>query len=144
MEGSGIVWKKGADMKTCQETPKSLPAPTADGVVRTFTIDDKDPSIDLKVGQKFAIALVGVPTAGYIWGAEAPPALVKVSDGPGGPTSSSQLLPGFAGGNHWEVVIVEATAAGQGEVTLVQKRPWEDKADPDANRYKVKVKVAAN
>lgn len=144
MEGSGVTWKKGADMKTCQEVSKSLPAPTAEGVLKTFTIDDKDPAIALKVGEKFAIALVGVPTAGYVWGAEAPPAFVKVSDGPGGPTSSSQFLPGFAGGNHWEVVIVEATAAGEGEVNLVQKRPWEDKADPDASRYKVKVKATAN
>ncbi len=139
LEGPGLVWTTGAGAKTCQSKTRALPAPKADGVVRTLTADDEGGSVSVKVGEKFAVALVGVPTAGYLWGAEAPPAFLKVTDGPGGPTSSDQLLPGFAGGNHWEVLIVEAAAAGDGELMLVQKRPWEDKADPDARRFKLKV-----
>jgi predicted secreted protein len=88
------------------------------------------------------VSLSGVPTAGYIWGADAPPAFVKVSDGPGGATSSSQMLPGFAGGNHWEVLVIEAMAPGEAEISLVQKRPWEDKADPADKRFAFKLKVS--
>ena len=87
------------------------------------------------------VSLSGVPTAGYVWAADAPPAFVKVSEGPGGATSTSQFLPGFAGGNHWEVLIVEGVAAGEGEIALVQKRPWEEKSSPDDKRFKFRLKV---
>ncbi len=78
-------------------------------------------------------SLVGVPTAGYVWGVTTPPAFIKATDGPGGATSTAQFTPGFAGGSHWEVVVIEAVAAGEGEITLAQRRPWEDKAEPDAS-----------
>jgi predicted secreted protein len=95
----------------------------------------------MNVGEKISVSLSGVPTAGYVWGANKPPAFVKVTDGPGGATSSAQGLPGFAGGNHWEVIVVEAVAKGEAEIDLVQKRPWEDKPDPDNEHFKFKLKV---
>ena len=96
----------------------------------------------MKVGEKVAVALSGVPTAGYVWGASTPPAWVKATDGPGGATSSAQFLPGFAGGNHWEVVIFEAIAAGEGEIVLAQRRPWETEAEPDASTFKFTLKAS--
>ena len=63
-------------------------------------------------------------------------------DGPGGATTSAQFLPGFTGGNHWEVVIFEAVAAGEGEIVLAQRRPWEDAAEPDASTFKFTLKAS--
>jgi predicted secreted protein len=95
----------------------------------------------MKIGEKVSVSLVGVPTAGYVWGAASPPAFVKVSEGPGGATTSAQMLPGFAGGNHWEVLVIEGVSAGEGEITLVQKRPWETQPDPSDQTFKFRLKV---
>ena len=80
--------------------------------------------------------------AGYVWGASTPPAFIKASDGPGVATSTAQFTPGFAGGSHWEVVVIEALAAGEGEIVLAQRRPWETTAEPDAKTFKFKLKVS--
>jgi len=66
---------------------------------------------------------------------------VKVSDGPSGPTISAQNQPGYTGGNHWEVLVVEAVKTGEGDVVLAMRRPWENKSDPDAEKFTVKVQV---
>ena len=50
-------------------------------------------------------------------------------------------MTGFAGGNHWEVLVIDAVAAGESEIALVQKRPWEDKADPSDKRVTFKLTV---
>lgn len=141
-DGATLAWTSGGATKTCQIKTRSLPPPEAAGVVRTLTETDAGASVEIKVGEKIAVALVGVPTAGYVWGASAPPSFVKASDGPSGATSTAQFTPGFAGGNHWEVVLIEGVAAGEGEITLAQRRPWEDKAEPDATTFKFKLKVS--
>lgn len=141
-DGSSVTWKSGATTKTCMIKTRSLPAPTVDGVVRALEEKDAGASVDMKVGEKISVALVGIPTAGYVWGAASPPAFIKTTDGPGGATSTAQYTPGFAGGSHWEVVVVEALAAGEGEITLAQRRPWETTADPDAKTFKFKLKVS--
>ena len=109
--------------------------------MRNLTEADAGASVEMKVGEKISVSLSGVPTAGYVWGADKPPAFVKVSEGPGGATSSAQFLPGFAGGNHWEVLVIEAIAPGEGEIALAQKRPWEEQAAPDDKRFKFQLKV---
>ena len=141
-DGSSITWKSGAITKTCMIKTRSLPAPTVAGVVRTLEEKDAGASVDMKVGDKISVALVGVLTAGYVWGVTTPPAFIKATDGPGGATSTAQFTPGFAGGSHWEVVVIEAVAAGEGEITLAQRRPWETTAEPDANTFKFKLKVS--
>lgn len=118
-----------------------LPAPKADGVTRNFTAADKGKTIDMTVGEKVSVSLVGIPTAGYVWGTEAVPSVVKVSDGPSGPTVAAQNQPGYAGGNHWQVVVVEAVRTGEGELTLAMRRPWETHAEPDAETFAVRVRV---
>jgi len=133
--GEGATWTADGASRTCRFESRALPAPTAEGVTQTLTIADAGRTVEVNVGDKVAVALSGVPTAGYVWGAANPPAWVKASEGPGGATTTAQFLPGFAGGNHWEVVIIEAVAAGQGEITLAQRRPWEDAADPDATTF---------
>lgn len=141
-EGDGLSYTSGATMKSCKFVSRALPAPTVDGVVRNLTAEDAGASVEMKVGDKISVSLSGVPTAGYVWGADAPPAFVKVNDGPGGATTSAQMLPGFAGGNHWEVLVIEAVAPGEAEIALAQKRPWEDAAAPDDSRFKFKLKVS--
>jgi predicted secreted protein len=141
LEGDGLQLTSGGAKKACKFVSRSLPPPTVEGVVRDLKAEDAGASVEMKVGEKFSISLSGVPTAGYVWGADGPPAFVKVTDGPGGATTSAQFLPGYAGGNHWEVLIVEAVAPGEGELALVQKRPWEDKADPADQRLKFKLTV---
>jgi len=130
-----------AEPQPAQQQNGSLPAPVANGVSRNLTVADEGKTVAMKVGEKISISLVGVPTAGYLWAADKAPDFVKVSDGPGGPTSSAQLQPGFTGGNHWEVLIVEATKAGEGELVLGQRRPWEPKTEPADKTFKVKLKV---
>lgn len=140
--GDAMTYEAGGAKKACTFKTVDLPAPTVEGVKHALTVADAGKSFEVKVGEKISIALVGVPTAGYVWGASKPPAWVKASDGPGGATSSAQRLPGFAGGSHWEVVIIEATAAGEGEIVLAQRRPWEDAAEPDAETFKFKLKAS--
>ena len=124
-----------------QAASSDLPAPKAGGVTRNFTAADKGKTIEMKVGEKISISLVGIPTAGYVWAADAAPTFVIVSDGPSGPTISAQKQPGYTGGNHWEVLVVEAVKAGDGELVLAMRRPWEKKSDPDAEKFAVKLKV---
>jgi len=139
--GSEVQLTTGGATKPCKFVSRELPAPKAAGVVRDVAEKDAGSSVTMKVGEKISVSLVGVPTAGYLWAATSPPAFVKVSDGPGGPTTSAQMLPGFAGGNHWEVLVIEGVSKGEGEIALVQKRPWEDKAAPDDKTFKFKLKV---
>jgi predicted secreted protein len=141
MEGDGLVLTTGGATKPCTFVSRSLPPPTVAGVVRDIRAGDAGAAVEMKVGEKISVSLSGVPTAGYVWGADNPPAFVKVTEGPGGAMSSAQYLPGFAGGNHWEVLVVEAVAPGEAEIALVQKRPWEDKADPSDTRFKFKLTV---
>ncbi len=137
-----VTYESGDVKKTCAFVSTEIPAPTADGVVHTLTSADAGKTFEVKVGEKVSIAFVGVPTAGYIWGASKPPAWVKATEGPGGPTSTAQRLPGFAGGSHWEVMVIEAIAAGEGEITLAQRRPWEPEAEPDADTFKFTLKAS--
>jgi predicted secreted protein len=142
LDGPGATWTSTGKTSPCTFESRSLPPPKMDGVVKTLGAEDAGKTFDVKVGEKIAVALSGVPTAGYVWAASAPPAWVKATDGPGGATSSAQFLPGFAGGNHWEIVIFEAIAAGEGEIVLAQRRPWESAAEPDASTFKFMLKAS--
>jgi predicted secreted protein len=44
--------------------------------------------------------------------------------------SQQQSQPGFTGGNHWEVTMFVATQAGEGEIVMEQRRPWETNEPP--------------
>jgi len=142
VSGSQAIYASGGVNRTCEFMNEDLPAPEVDGVVHALSSADAGKTFEVKVGQKVSVALVGVPTAGYLWAVSGPPAWVKASDGPGGATSTAQRLPGFTGGNHWEVIIIEAVAAGEGTITLAQRRPWEDKAEPDAATFAFTLKAS--
>lgn len=142
LDGADATYTADRATKECKFMIESIPAPKVDGVVHALTESDAGKSFDMKVGEKISVAFVGVPTAGYVWGASTPPEWVKVTDGPGGATSTAQMLPGYAGGNHWEVLVVEAVAVGEGELKFAQRRPWEDDAEPAADTFKITLKAS--
>lgn len=140
--GGQATWQEtGGEPIACNGASRPLPPPAAAGVVRDLTSADAGATVELKVGDKFSISLSDVPTAGYAWAPSNPPAFLTKTEELGGATTTAQFLPGYAGGNHWIVLVFEATATGEGELELVQKRPWEDTPSPDDNRFKVTVSV---
>jgi len=111
-----------------QETPvanNSVPAPTPSDVTTRITAEQNGQMVNVAVGQRFAIELVGVPTAGYVWAPSQVPAFVTRAGEASGNTTQDQSQPGFTGGNHWEVTMFSATAPGTGEIVMEQRRPWE-------------------
>lgn len=128
----------GQEAKEEAVSSASVPAPTPSDVATRITAEQNGQTVEVTVGQRFAVELVGVPTAGYAWAATTVPAFVQASGEAGGPTTEAQSQPGFVGGNHWEVLIFTATAAGTGELVLEQRRPWE--ADqPASNTFRANI-----
>lgn len=139
--GGDVVYTAGGAPRRCEFVARALPAPRVEGVDVYVQGSQAGSTIDVSVGERFAISLSGVPTAGYMWAVEALPDFLEKTGETGGSTSTAQFLPGFAGGNHWEVLVFDARAAGQGELVLVQRRPWEDAGQPDDQRFKLNVRV---
>lgn len=109
----------------------SVPAPTPSDVTTRITAEQNGQTVNVAVGQRFAIELVGVPTAGYVWAPAQVPAFITRAGETSGNTSQAQSQPGFTGGNHWEVTMFAATAPGTGEIVMEQRRPWETNEPPN-------------
>lgn len=110
----------------------AVAAPTPSDVAVRVTAEQNGQTVNVAVGQPFAIELVGVPTAGYVWAPAQTPAFIIASGEVSGNTTQAQSQPGFTGGNHWEVTMFTANAAGRGEIVMEQRRPWE--ANEPANQ----------
>lgn len=119
---------------------KPVPAPTPSSVTQRLTAADSGRTITVPVGGQFAVELVGVPTAGYQWMVDAKPAFLSDPTERSGNTTTAQSQPGFAGGNHWEVFVFTANAAGEGSLKLGQRRPWE-KTEPASQTFSVTVRA---
>lgn len=115
-----------------------LPAPTPPGATLHIGASNNGQTIEVGVGQVFAVELIGVPTSGYLWGPTRTPGFLTAAGEAGGDTSTAQRQPGFAGGNHWEVFLFRAGAAGRGELVLEQRRPWET-GQPAAATFRVTI-----
>ena len=103
----------------------ALKPPTPGEVTIHISAAQNGQTVQVPVNQRFAVELVGVPTAGYLWApARMPPFLTRAGDATGD-TSTQQSQPGFTGGNHWEVLMFAATGPGNGDLVLEQRRPWE-------------------
>jgi predicted secreted protein len=126
------------------ETPKQdsgqsmLPAPTPEDVAVRINADQNGQTVEVAVGQRFAVELVGVPTAGYVWQPAQVPAFLTRAGEAGGNTVPEQSQPGYVGGNHWEVLMFSATEPGGGELVLEQRRPWESD-EPAAQTFRVNI-----
>lgn len=120
-----------------EETPapvnnSAVPAPTPSDVTVRINAAQAGQSVEVGVNQRFAVELVGVPTAGYVWQPAQIPAFITRAGEVSGNTTQAQSQPGFTGGNHWEVLMFAATGPGTGELVLEQKRPWESNEPPNA------------
>ncbi|MBN8606395.1 MAG: protease inhibitor I42 family protein [Caulobacterales bacterium] len=112
-------------------TNQQVAAPTPSDVPVRITAEQAGQTIEVSVNQRFAVELVGVPTAGYVWApAQVPDFLTRAGEATGN-TTQAQSQPGFTGGNHWEVLMFAATAPGTGELVLEQRRPWEANEPPN-------------
>jgi len=115
-----------------------LPAPTPADVTVHITAAQDGQQVAVGVNQRFAIELVGVPTAGYQWApAQLPPFITRAGEATG-PTIAAQNQPGYAGGNHWEVTLFAATSSGTGDIVMEQRRPWETN-QPPAHTFRVTI-----
>jgi len=109
---------------------QAVPAPTPGDIAIRITAEQNGQVVRVPVGQRFAIELVGTPTAGYVWAPSGLPSFITRVSESSGPTSEAQNQPGFAGGNHWEVTVFAATGAGAGEIRMEKRRPWESNEPP--------------
>ncbi|MFN0024431.1 MAG: protease inhibitor I42 family protein [Parvularculaceae bacterium] len=115
----------------------SLAAPTPADVATKIAAASDGQTVMVKVGTKIAVELVGVPTAGYLWKIVDKPGFLEAAGEYGGPTSSSQLEEGFAGGNHWEAFAFNVTGIGEGELRFEQGRAWEEPSSGDGAAFSV-------
>jgi inhibitor of cysteine peptidase len=117
-----------------------LPAPAIPGATVRITAEDAGKTITVPVGATFQVQLMGVPTAGYLWGLTSTPDFLEKTAETGGDTTTAQRKPGFVGGNHWEVFALRAKSAGRGELVLEQRRPWE-KTEPPSQTFRVTIEA---
>ena len=115
-----------------------LPAPTPEDVAVRITAAQNGQTVNVGVNQRFAVELIGVPTAGYVWQPVQMPAFITRAGEATGNTSPAQSEPGYAGGNHWEVLMFSATQPGAGELVIEQRRPWEEGQAP-ADAFRVTI-----
>jgi len=116
----------------------ALPAPTPSDVAIRINAAQDGQSVQVGINQRFAVELVGVPTAGYQWAPAQMPAFLTRAGEASGPTIAAQNQPGYAGGSHWEVLMFAATGPGAGELVLEQRRPWET-TEPPAHTFRVTI-----
>lgn len=119
-------------------TNQAVAAPTPEDVAVRINAAQNGQTVEVAVNQRFAIELVGVPTAGYVWTPAELPAFVTRAGEASGNTSQAQSQPGFTGGNHWEVLMFVATAPGTGELMIEQRRPWES-TEPASATFRVTI-----
>ena len=87
--------------------------------------------MELRVGEKTAIRLPGLGTAGYGWSAHVTGDAVTVSVHLA-PREGAEGLP--PGANTDEILQLEARRPGSATVTLEQRRSWENTPRPQGRR----------
>jgi predicted secreted protein len=120
--------------------PRGVPAPTPADVRIHIGADQNGRTVRVPVGQRFAIELIATPTAGYAWEALTFPEFITRVEHYSGPTTEAQRQPGFAGGNHWDVLVLAALDPGVGDVWLALKRPWETSEAP-VETFRVRIEA---
>jgi inhibitor of cysteine peptidase len=118
----------------------AVPAPTPQEVSVRIGAAQNGQRVAVGLNQRFAVELVGVPTAGYIWTPAQLPAFISRAGEASGNTTRAQSQPGFTGGNHWEVLMFVATAPGTGDLVVEQRRPWETN-EPASDVFRVTIEA---
>jgi len=94
------------------------------GEVKTYT--DSGQAISIGVNQEFIIALGSNPTTGYGWQESYDEAVLELVEKTYKPGEKAEQ--GVVGAGGVEFFRFKALKAGKTEITLVYKRPWEEKA----------------
>jgi predicted secreted protein len=97
-------------------------------------VSPQDSEVSVSLGDEVVVQLPENATTGYLWSVQRVDGGLEVTGNEY--ESPGQPLPG-AGGKR--VVRVRPTAAGEGLVQLVLKRPWEDDVQ---DRFSVRVSVS--
>jgi len=126
------------DAKEDPVSASAVPAPTPDDVEIRINAAQNGQMVEVGVNQRFAVELVGVPTAGYVWTPAQVPAFLTRAGEASGDTIAEQSEPGYAGGNHWEVLMFAATGPGSGDLVIEQRRPWES-TEPASDTFRVTI-----
>ena len=93
------------------------------GEVKTYT--DSGRAISIGVNQEFIIALGSNPTTGYGWQESYDEAVLELVEKTY--KAGEQAEQGVVGAGGVEFFRFKALMAGKTEITLVYKRPWEEK-----------------
>lgn len=111
----------GAVLKACTEAENrsgdETAAPVPAGVVRTFGEGDDGARASVAVGETFAVTL----RSWAEWRVEASPPFLRHVETRKGPAVEGDA----EGADQWQVLVFEATTAGEGDLRLVLARPWE-------------------
>jgi inhibitor of cysteine peptidase len=121
-----------------QPASEAAAAPTPEDVKVHITQAQAGQIVHVAIGERFAVELVGVPTAGYVWAPVRLPGFLTRAGEATGDTTKAQSQPGFTGGNHWEVFMFAATGVGEAPLAFEQRRPWESN-EPAAQTFTVTI-----
>jgi inhibitor of cysteine peptidase len=103
-----------------------------------LTEADAGQTIELEVGEEFAVKLAGNPTTGYTW--EMATSEAAVVEQVGEPNYEEESEGGLVGAGGHVTLHFKATRAGQQLLQLVYHRPWEEEVAP-LNTFDVTVVV---
>ena len=94
------------------------------GEVKTYT--DSGQTISIGINQEFVIALGSNPTTGYSWQESYDETMLELVGGESTYKESKEAKQGVVGAGGIEYFRFKALKAGETEITLVYKRPWEE------------------
>ena len=100
------------------------------GEVKTYT--DSGQTIDISVNQEFVIALGSNPTTGYGWQESYDESILELVEKTYKPGEATKQ--GMVGAGGVEYFRFKPLKAGETEITLVYKRPWEEPTPQDVTK----------
>ena len=103
-----------------------------------LTEADAGKTIELEVGEEFAVKLAGNPTTGYTW--EMATSEAAVVEQVGQPTYEEENENGRVGTGGTMILHFKATRPGQQLLQLIYHRPWEEDVAP-INTFEVTIVV---
>ena len=108
----------------------------APSVVKEYTSSNQP--IEVKIGEQFTITLDSNPTTGYKWEASFDQSSLKLVKREYKQDASKPGMVGVGGKEHF---IFEGIKAGDAQIKLTYKRPWEQQpADAKVMTFTVKIK----
>lgn len=110
-----------------------IAAPVPAGVARTFGPGDDGAGVTATVGEPFAVALKSWAE----WRIEAAPSFLRHVETRTGPAVEGAT----EGADQWQVLVFEATGAGEGDLQLVLGRPWQE--DDRLDDYRLTITARA-